>query len=121
MKAVESSAVFSVSNIQASLDFYQGVLGFTIEFEFGEYAGVRVGSAGSAVLHLSGNNPKPAGSGHVYFFCDEVNAFFDLLKQRGVSIRRSVGDTPYGMRDFEVEDPDGNILAFGCNLEGDSV
>ncbi len=115
MKAVVSSAVLSVSDFQAALAFYCDVLEFTIEFEFGEYAGIKTGDAS---LHLSGGNPKAPGSGHVYFFCDEVDNYFHLIKQRGGSIRRTIEDSPYGMRDFEVEDLDGNILVFGCDLEG---
>lgn len=115
MKATGSSAVFSVSDFRAALAFYPDVLEFTIEFQFGAYAGVKTGDA---ILHLSSGNPKPPGSGHVYFFCDEVDAYFDLIRQRGASTRRTIEDTPYGMRDFEVEDLDGNILVFGCDLEG---
>ncbi|MBT5817972.1 MAG: VOC family protein [Proteobacteria bacterium] len=115
MKATGSSAVLSVSDFQAALAFYRDVLEFTIEFEFGEYAGVKTGDAS---LHLSSGNPKSPGSGHVYFFCDEVDDYFHLIKQRGASIRRTIENSPYGMRDFEVEDLDGNILVFGCDLEG---
>jgi len=115
MIASGSSAVFSVSDFRAALDFYRDVLGFTVEFEFGEYAGVK---SGDANLHLSKGNPKSPGSGHVYLFCDQVDAYFGLVKQRGASIRRAIEDAPYGMRDFEVYDLDGNILVFGCALEG---
>jgi uncharacterized glyoxalase superfamily protein PhnB len=114
MNATGSSAVLSVSDFQAALAFYRDVLEFTIEFEFGEYAGVKTGDAS---LHLSSGNPKSPGSGHVYFFCDKVDDYFHLIKQSGASIRRPIEDSPYGMRDFEVEDLDGNILVFGCNLE----
>ncbi len=115
MKISDSSAVFSVSDFRAALAFYCDVLGFTIEFEFGEYAGVR---SGSVVLHLSGHNPKPPGSGHVYLFCDEIDSYHDLIRQKGAPIVRPIEDTPYGMRDFEIKDPDGNLLVFGCDIEG---
>ena len=55
MNATGSSAVLSVSDFQAALAFYRDVLEFTIEFEFGEYAGVKTGDAS---LHLSSGNPK---------------------------------------------------------------
>jgi hypothetical protein len=28
------------------------------------------------------------------------------------------GDRPYGMRDFDVDDPDGNRLTFGMGIGG---
>ena len=115
MRASQSAAVFSVSDFSAALAFYRDVLGFTVEFEFGEYAGVKTGEA---ILHLSGGNPKPPGSGHVYFFCDEVDDYLETIRQAGATIRRDIEDASYGMRDFEVEDPDGNILSFGCDSAG---
>ena len=115
MKVSHSAAVFSVSDFKASLDFYRGLLGFTVEFEFGEYAGVKLGDV---TLHLSKGNPKQPGSGHIYLFCDSVDAYFNEVQKRGVSINRQLENAAYDMRDFAIEDLDGNILEFGADIEG---
>jgi hypothetical protein len=41
-----------------------------------------------------------------------VDAYFSELKGRNVDVS-GAGDRSYGMRYFEVVDPDGNRLAFG--------
>jgi uncharacterized glyoxalase superfamily protein PhnB len=42
-----------------------------------------------------------------------VDALHRELKSRGAKIVNEPRDYPYGMRDFDVQDPDGNSLCFG--------
>jgi hypothetical protein len=48
----------------------------------------------------------------VYIQLSGVDAYFAELQERSVEASEP-GDRPYGMRDFELIDPDGNRLAFG--------
>jgi hypothetical protein len=41
-----------------------------------------------------------------------VDAYYAELRARNLEVR-DLGDRAYGMRDFEVVDPNGNRLAFG--------
>jgi catechol 2,3-dioxygenase-like lactoylglutathione lyase family enzyme len=111
-----AATVFQVKEIAASLRFYRDVLGFELDFEFGNYAGI---SKGEALLHLCAHDTwqRPCGGGAVMIFCDEIDRFHDEVKGRGATIRLAPTDEPYGMRDFAVSDPDGNMLTFGCSLE----
>jgi predicted enzyme related to lactoylglutathione lyase len=113
MTIESAAAVFHVKHLAASLKFYTEVLGFQKEFEFGEYAGIK---SGGASIHLSAHttNAKPVGSGHIYLFCTEVDSYYREITSKGARPKGEPKDYPYGMRDFEVEDPDGNFLAFGC-------
>ena len=90
------------------------VLGFELEFEFGEYAGVKLGDA---TLHIVRGNPNPPGSGHAYFFCPDVDVYFEQVLKNGATVLRELKDTDYGMRDFAIKDPDGNTLEFGLDTE----
>jgi uncharacterized glyoxalase superfamily protein PhnB len=49
-------------------------------------------------------------------FSDEVDTYCAAAKARGAEIALEPTDEPYGMRDFVVRDPDGNVLTFGCPL-----
>jgi catechol 2,3-dioxygenase-like lactoylglutathione lyase family enzyme len=115
MKILGAATVFQVKNLEASLKFYRDILGFTEDFQFGEYAGVHLGELH---LHLCAHTvwSRPSGGGSVSVFSDEVDTYCANLRSRGAKIEREPADEPYGMRDFVVSDPDGNLLTFGCEL-----
>jgi uncharacterized glyoxalase superfamily protein PhnB len=43
----------------------------------------------------------------------DVDALYQELKSRGANTLNEPKDYPYGMRDFDVTDLDGNQLCFG--------
>ena len=44
---------------------------------------------------------------------DGIEAFYERCIANGVTILRPLAPTPWGTKDFYVEDPDGNVIAFG--------
>ncbi|MEZ0256714.1 MAG: VOC family protein [Chthoniobacter sp.] len=106
--------VFLVSNLVASLQHYQNILGFSHDFSFGDYAGVKLGNVG---IHLTQSSERPIGKSTAYIFCDEVDSYCAEIKGKGAILRNEPQDWPYGMREFIALDPDGNQLAFGCDSE----
>lgn len=113
MKAQHSATVFQVADLDAALRYYVDVLGFTVDFRFGAYAGIVLGDV---CVHLCGHafHQRPVGGGTVCIFCDEVDAYFAEITSRGANTKTEPRDYDYGMRDFMVVDPDGNHLSFGC-------
>lgn len=107
-----------VEDLQRSIVFYQK-LGFT----FGEpwdgfYA---IGQLDGLVLHLK-EAPKRAEerrhrheSEHLAAAAGVhgIEAFFQRCMSNGATILRPLAPTAWGTLDFYVEDPDGNIIAFG--------
>ena len=116
MKAHVATPVFQVADLDAALKHYTEVLGFSEDFRFGDYAGVKLGDAN---LHLSGHSihDRPVGAGTAYIFCDEVDTYFADIKAKGATVKADPKNYDYGMRDFMVVDPDGNHLGFGCPVE----
>ena len=106
---------FQVADLEIALRYYTEVLGFTEDFRFGLYAGVKFGPV---QIHLNANEThlKPIGSGSVFIFCDEVDSYFADIKSKGAIVKFAPMDEPYDMRDFMIADPDGNHLHFGCEL-----
>ena len=49
---------------------------------------------------------------------DGVEAFYAHCVANGASILKPLADTPWGTKDFSVEDPDGYIIAFGGRAAG---
>jgi uncharacterized glyoxalase superfamily protein PhnB len=115
VKVFGVSPVLRVKSTDPALTFYRDVLGFTVEFQYGDYVGLKFGDAG---LHLCRPAAgETAGGGAVYVFCDEVDAYFGTIRSRGAMAERDPADQIYAMRDFSIVDPDGNRLTFGCSLD----
>jgi len=110
-----AATVFQVDDLEASLKFYLEVLGFEQDFRFATYAGVHLGEL---CLHLCAHHfwKRPRGGAAVSVFADEVDEYCAQIKARGAKIEGEPADQQYGMRDFVVSDPDGNLLTFGCPL-----
>lgn len=121
MKVTSASPILQVSDLAASLAFYQDRLGFEKEFAYGEppfYAGVK---KDATVFHLcsSHENAQRIGQGSVYVFCDAVDSYYEILSDKDVEITSPLNTYPYGMRDFQIKDPDGNRICFGCPVGED--
>jgi catechol 2,3-dioxygenase-like lactoylglutathione lyase family enzyme len=122
MKPICSNTVFHVTDLEKSLTFYQDVLGFEVDFKYGDpifYAGL---SYGVASLHIGSKYPykNNTGHGHIYITCDEVDLYYKKLVAKGTKINSLLGDQEYGMRDFNIFDPDGNMIGFGASIEENS-
>ena len=112
---VGAAPVLVVRDVLASVAHYRDVLGFRVEFTYGEpvfYAGVE---RGKVLIHLqaASETKRQLGHGGVNIFVTEVDALYQELKSRGARTLNEPRDYPYGMRDFNVQDLDGNDLCFG--------
>jgi predicted enzyme related to lactoylglutathione lyase len=115
MKAQDAATVFGVSDVEKSIAFYTEVLGFTVDFNYGAYAGIR---RDGVSLHLGQSSGPEVGRGKVYLMCDAVDDYYADVQSKGAEIKWAPKDYPYGRRDFEMTDPDGNSLAFSCEAKG---
>lgn len=112
-----AAAVFVVNEVAKSVAHYQDVLGFHVEFTYGEppsYAGVE---RGATLIHLqaAADAERRPGQAAVYVFVTDVDALHAELRSRGARILAEPNNYPYGMRDFAVADLDGNLLSFGTS------
>ena len=110
-----SATVFVVQDVLRSVEHYRDVFGFQTVFTYGEptfYAGV---ARDGITIHLQAASAtkRQVGQGSLYLFVSDVDALFEELKSRGARILKEPTDYPYGMRDFDVNDLDGNHLCFG--------
>ena len=117
-EAASSSTIFHVSNLAKSLDFYSRVLGFAVDFTFGNpefYAGL---SWRGVHLHLSSAYPYKNNTGHgnISISCDEADRLYEHLDSAGVEFYSRISNRNYGMRDFAIKDPDGNQVTFGADI-----
>lgn len=117
MKALSCATVIHVSDLKRALQYYIGVLGFTEDFIFGDYAGLYYDQV---FIHLCGPGnqglKKIPGNALLCIDCDEVDEFHRLLMGKEAFILNAPEDRIYGVRDFAVNDPDGNTIVFGMAI-----
>ena len=110
-----AATVLVVQDVLRSVEHYRDALGFHTEFTYGQptfYAGVE--RDGVAIhLQAASHTERQAGHGAVNVFVTDVDALYEELKSRGARLRNEPKDYPYGMRDFDVNDLDGNQVYFG--------
>jgi predicted enzyme related to lactoylglutathione lyase len=117
MKVTAAAPVLRVSDLAAAMRFYRDDLGFKVEVEYDDYVILEIDAA---QVHLStAAEGKPAGGGTVYVFCEEVDEYFGKIRAGRAKVIRTPCDQFYCMRDFRIQDPDGNELTFGRALSAE--
>lgn len=108
-----------VPNLDAALDFFTRVLGFTVPFQMENYAYLVLDSVGLRVLAECSFTPAPRERARttVYIDVHDVDAIYaerqtqlDALPAEDVL---PLCDQDYGMRELSVRMPDGDWLTFG--------
>src|SRR5947207_6602677 len=113
-----------VENVERSLAFYEGVLGFTRGFTVPEappfvFASVVSGGVEvffnektTAVKEYPSFAGRPIGlTGTIYIECSGVEAMHDRLKS-SVTIVMPFVTQWYGVKEFAIADPDGYVITF---------
>ena len=109
--------VFAVDDIERLCTFYEKSLGFVQDFRYGEPT-YYVGLVKDVVeIHListsSPNARQPSGSGYLSLLVDQVDDLYRRLKGFDAEIVVLPDDRDYGLRDFMIKDPEGNVLTLG--------
>lgn len=122
------AAILGARDVKRAVDHYCGILGFECDSVFegvGDEGGVYgIVHRDGVSLHIQIRRRDLFPSGResiesdVYIYVDDADALYAELCGRGARILREPADEPYGLRDFSVEDLDGNRLVFGSPLAG---
>lgn len=106
--------IFPTVDMKASIAFYEN-LGFSVVSYDEGYAWVR--SEGRELFHLSSYPELNRGENRAagYFHVQNVEEVHERWTAT-VPTTDPLGDRPWGMREFSVTDPSGNLLRVGQNL-----
>ena len=118
-KMAGAATVFVVSDIARSIAHYRDVLGFAVTFEYGTPTFYACLCRDEVALHLlaAPQTRRLPGNGGICVFVNDVDGIHAELAARGANVLKPPQDYDYGMRDFDVLDPDGNHLTFGTGTE----
>ena len=114
--------VIPVTNLSASLSYYLEKLGFICDFTWKDPPEYAVLHRGGVSVHLTAANPDVRAKMDApiaYVFVHDVDLVYAQLVSAEARISEPVADRDYGMRDFDVVDPDGYCITFGTGLKQD--
>jgi len=115
-----AATVLAVANVGESLDYYENKLGFKCNFKWNDPADYAVLKRGEISIHLTKSDSAEYISKNrtsIYIFVHDIDAVYREFSEKKISINTPIGNREYGMREFDVRDPDGYIMGFGKEIE----
>lgn len=111
--------VLCVKSVPASIEYYVEKLGFQKNWDWGDP--VTFGSVirDDVALFFCEDGQGKSGM-WISIFVDDVDALYEDYRQRGVIIRQPPTNFSWGMREMNVEDPDGHRLRIGTGTDAPS-
>ena len=114
-------AILAVKNLQESLDYYMGKLGFELKDSYGSpmyFASVqRDDCENIALLHQPGFPGPSTTNASLVFYSSDIDALYNEFVSAGVPIHEPIEDKEYKMREFWIKDPNGYLIVFQQPLE----
>jgi len=101
-----NSASIFVRDYEATVAFYTEQLGFAVE-EQSERATMLCAGDFRLLVHVGGAEAPPDLRMHLHLTVDDVDGFYRQLVDREVEISHEPEDRPWGLRTFQVTDPNG--------------
>lgn len=102
-----------VRNVPVSQAYYRDVLGCTVHWLWEDNFG-SVGNGEIEVFLYESDRPCPAVCS---VFVDAVESLYEEYRERGADIVSELELKPWGVREFSVRDPDGNVFRIGRGEE----
>jgi catechol 2,3-dioxygenase-like lactoylglutathione lyase family enzyme len=116
---IRSMPVLQVADVSRSERFYCGKLGFTSHGAWGEGPDFAIVQRGKVTIALDRSRDGSVPNNQywaAYIYVEDADALCAEVRAKGAEIVRGPEDMFYGLRDFDVRDPDGHLLAFGHDL-----
>lgn len=103
------------------LEFYEKVVGCNVEFTWESPPSYAVLTLGENIQwHLAQSDQAANGQKRnpfVYVYVHDTDAMYELLKGNGAKNITPPENASYGMRDFELIDPENNVIVFGKSID----
>jgi catechol 2,3-dioxygenase-like lactoylglutathione lyase family enzyme len=104
-----SQPILRVENMEASLHFYVDLLGFR-NADWGSDDFTCISRQGAVIYLCRGDQGR--GGAWVWIGVEDAEKLHEELAALGVPIRMPLTNHSWAL-EFQVEDPDGNVLRFG--------
>ena len=119
------SPILWTKDLEQTISFYEAVLGFKKKTQFPNFVSLTRDNAELMFVlpteepedRKVPNNkeeffPKPQLTGNIYIFTEKVDELWEFVKDKA-TVKSSICDRAYLMRDFSILDNNGYELVFG--------
>jgi uncharacterized glyoxalase superfamily protein PhnB len=123
VRVLRIAPVLLVRDIRASVTFWRDRVGFETDAIHGDPPNFAMPTRDGVTIMLAQTpddvDPPPPNwrildkCNQVYVWVDDADALYDELRERGASVDFSIYDTPWGTREFGIQDLDEHDIAFG--------
>ncbi len=103
-----------LDDVPAGVAHYRDVLGFRVNYQ---QHNIGVMDRDAVRLLLIARTERHRGIGSAYVYVESADALYAELRANGASVQGEPVSRPWGLREFEVLDPEGNRLTFGQPFE----
>lgn len=114
--------ILNVKNVPASIEYYVNVLGFKKDWEWENPATFASVSRDGVSIFLCQEAQGKSGM-WMSIFVENIDTLYEEYKASGAIIRQKPTNFPWGVREMNIEDPDGHRLRMstGTNESADGV
>lgn len=125
---IGTAPYFVVRDVLKSVDYYHNILGFSNPPLWGDPPVFAMPSRDGFIFMLNQAKPETEiptnrnkdGYWDAYIWVKNADALFAEFKEKGAMIDYELCiQREYGMKEFAVRDPDGYVIAFGQDIEGE--
>jgi catechol 2,3-dioxygenase-like lactoylglutathione lyase family enzyme len=116
------SPLLFTKNLEATISFYETVLGFKKQGVFPNYASLskdKIEIMFVQPTEVTGNKEElfqgPKLTGNIYIFTEKIDELWEFVKDKA-TVKSSIADREYLMRDFCILDNNGYELVFGEDI-----
>ena len=105
---------FPLADVAAGVAYYRDVLGFSVNHQ---HEGFAVMDRDRARILLITKTGQHKGIASCYVYVADADALHAELTARGANVEAAPVSRPWGLREFRVFDPEGNVLTLGQPFE----
>ena len=101
-------------NVAAAVAYYRDILGFGINYQQDDLG---VMFRDKITILLISRTEKHKGIGSFEVYIENADALYEELRAKGANLLSKPTSRPWGLRDFAVEDLEGNHITFAQTFE----
>jgi uncharacterized glyoxalase superfamily protein PhnB len=105
---------FPLSDVSAGVAYYRDVLGFSVNYRMEGFAVMDRDRARILLITKTGQHK---GIASCYVYVADADALYAELVHKNANVEAEPVSRPWGLREFRVFDPEGNVLTLGQPFE----